>query len=400
MNSQKKKLNEKPPIEIRSEDGISNEKNIIGSIRGSSLVKSDNIYELFLSSHHRRKGFISPEDRIFSISPYVQRNYVGQYDNTDSLGNNLSEVKFSPVKSENKFRNKKIKNSIDKTHNNLLLEKKIKKESELERLNKLKKEEEQRKKLLKSEEEKRQQKEKEKGTQRKKLAKEREEKRKKQLELEAEKRKKQLEEEEQKRKKQLEIEEEKKKKLELEEKERKKKLDLENKKKKQLDQKKLDKINALINEEEQNKKIKEEEDLKKILAEEEEEQKKQNDLLKQQLEEEEKKRKEEYLKRKNEEEERRKLKELQKQKLLEEKEKLKGKNLSLAELNPLIQKFINEIFYNENCDNDVFNNIIQTIKSLNDKCRKLMIRGLKHGIRESADEDKYNKVLDNVYGML
>ena len=359
--SQQKSSSVKTPLEIQTEEPVNTEKNRMGSIRGNTQIRPDDVYEVFLSSQHRRKGFISTEDRIFSISPYVQRNYFGQYENAESTGNNLTEFKLSTVRSENKLRSKNKKNQDDELKKSLLQGKKNKKPNELDKLKQLQKEEEQRKKELKKKEE-----------QRKKELKKEEEERKKALKLEEEKRR-QKEKENQKNKL-LKEAEDRKKKLELEKEEKKKKLEEE--KKKQAEKEKLDKIKKL----------------------EEEEQKKQNDLLQQQLEEEEKKRQDEYLKRKNEEEERKKLKELQKQKLLEEKEKLKGRNLTLAELNPLIQKFINELFYNEVCDNDVFNNIIQEIKSLNDKCRKLMIRGLKHGIRESADEDKYNKVLDNVYG--
>ena len=347
--SQQKSSSVKTPLEIQTEEPVNTEKNRMGSIRGNTQIRPDDVYEVFLSSQHRRKGFISTEDRIFSISPYVQRNYFGQYENAESTGNNLTEFKLSTVRSENKLRSKNKKNQDDELKKSLLQGKKNKKPNELDKLKQLQKEEEQRKKELKKKEE-----------QRKKELKKEEEERKKALKLEEEKRR-QKEKENQKNKL-LKEAEDRKKKLELEKEEKKKKLEEE--------KKKLDKIKKL----------------------EEEEQKKQNDLLQQQLEEEEKKRQDEYLKRKNEEEERRKLKELQKQKLLEEKEKLKGRNLTLAELNPLIQKFINELFYNEVCDNDVFSNIIQEIKSLNDKCRKLMIRGLKHGIRESADEDKYNKV--------
>ena len=361
--SQQKSSSVKTPLEIQTEEPVNTEKNRMGSIRGNTQIRPDDVYEVFLSSQHRRKGFISTEDRIFSISPYVQRNYFGQYENAESTGNNLTEFKLSTVRSENKLRSKNKKNQDDELKKSLLQGKKNKKPNELDKLKQLQKEEEQRKKELKKKEE-----------QRKKELKKEEEERKKALKLEEEKRR-QKEKENQKNKL-LKEAEDRKKKLELEKEEKKKKLEEE--KKKQAEKEKLDKIKKL----------------------EEEEQKKQNDLLQQQLEEEEKKRQDEYLKRKNEEEERKKLKELQKQKLLEEKEKLKGRNLTLAELNPLIQKFINELFYNEVCDNDVFNNIIQEIKSLNDKCRKLMIRGLKHGIRESADEEKYNKVLDNVYGML
>ena len=359
--SQQKSSSVKTPLEIQTEEPVNTEKNRMGSIRGNTQIRPDDVYEVFLSSQHRRKGFISTEDRIFSISPYVQRNYFGQYENAESTGNNLTEFKLSTVRSENKLRSKNKKNQDDELKKSLLQGKKNKKPNELDKLKQLQKEEEQRKKELKKKEE-----------QRKKELKKEEEERKKALKLEEEKRR-QKEKENQKNKL-LKEAEDRKKKLELEKEEKKKKLEEE--KKKQAEKEKLDKIKKL----------------------EEEEQKKQNDLLQQQLEEEEKKRQDEYLKRKNEEEERKKLKELQKQKLLEEKEKLKGRNLTLAELNPLIQKFINELFYNEVCDNDVFSNIIQEIKSLNDKCRKLMIRGLKHGIRESADEDKYNKVLDNVYG--
>ena len=359
--SQQKSSSVKTPLEIQTEEPVNTEKNRMGSIRGNTQIRPDDVYEVFLSSQHRRKGFISTEDRIFSISPYVQRNYFGQYENAESTGNNLTEFKLSTVRSENKLRSKNKKNQDDELKKSLLQGKKNKKPNELDKLKQLQKEEEQRKKELKKKEE-----------QRKKELKKEEEERKKALKLEEEKRR-QKEKENQKNKL-LKEAEDRKKKLELEKEEKKKKLEEE--KKKRAEKEKLDKIKKL----------------------EEEEQKKQNDLLQQQLEEEEKKRQDEYLKRKNEEEERKKLKELQKQKLLEEKEKLKGRNLTLAELNPLIQKFINELFYNEVCDNDVFSNIIQEIKSLNDKCRKLMIRGLKHGIRESADEDKYNKVLDNVYG--
>ena len=416
---QQKKLNLKSPLEINTRVTINSEKSRMGSIRGNTQIRPDEVYEVFLSSQHRRKGFISTEDRIFSISPYVQRNYVGQND-SESCGNNLSEFKLMSMKHGNQLRNKSKKSGgLDNPKNlSFLQEKKHRKQLEIEKLRRLKKEDEKRKMELKLEEEKRKKKEKEKEEQRKKLIQDMEEERQKQLEMEAKEHEKRLQIEEEKRKqleieaeelrkqlaleaeerkKQYEMEEERRRKLELEEEERRKQLELENEKKRQSDQEKIDKIKALIDEEERKRKIQEEEDLRKSLAEQ-EEQKRQYDLLKQQLEEEERKRQEEYLKRKNEEEERKKLKELQKQKLLEEKEKMKGKHLSLAELNPLIQKFINELFYNQVCETSIFNNIIQTIKSLDGKCIKLMIRGLKHGIRENVDEDKYNKVLDHVYG--
>ena len=175
--SQQKSSSVKTPLEIQTEEPVNTEKNRMGSIRGNTQIRPDDVYEVFLSSQHRRKGFISTEDRIFSISPYVQRNYFGQYENAESTGNNLTEFKLSTVRSENKLRSKNKKNQDDELKKSLLQGKKNKKPNELDKLKQLQKEEEQRKKELKKKEE-----------QRKKELKKEEEERKKALKLEEEKR--------------------------------------------------------------------------------------------------------------------------------------------------------------------------------------------------------------------
>ena len=228
--SQQKSSSVKTPLEIQTEEPVNTEKNRMGSIRGNTQIRPDDVYEVFLSSQHRRKGFISTEDRIFSISPYVQRNYFGQYENAESTGNNLTEFKLSTVRSENKLRSKNKKNQDDELKKSLLQGKKNKKPNELDKLKQLQKEEEQRKKELKKKEE-----------QRKKELKKEEEERKKALKLEEEKRR-QKEKENQKNKL-LKEAEDRKKKLELEKEEKKKKLEEEKKKTKK--KKKIKKIKKI-----------------------------------------------------------------------------------------------------------------------------------------------------------
>ena len=74
------------------------------------------------------------------------------------------------------------------------------------------------------------------------------------------------------------------------------------------------------------------------------------------------------------------------------------KSLTLDELNILIQGTINELYLPEMIDPIVFNKIIITMKCLSEPFKKLFLRGLEHGIVTQEQQNRYNIILEKIFG--
>lgn len=241
------------------------------------------------------KLYISPEERIFSISPYVASNYEGEGDKI-----RVEELRKSKLEEE---------------------ERKRKQREEMERKKRLKEEERKRKEA--------------------ELRKKKEEEERKRREMEERRRR---EEEERKRREEYE-------RLRREEEER------------------------LRREEEERLRREEEERLRR---EEEEEERRRKQI--------------EYEERKKREEEERKR--LEEERLRQLEEEARGcKVLTFEELNVLIQSFNEELYETEKVSPMTYDRIVVTLKVLSEVCKKMLLRGLKHGIRTQEHEDRYNIVL-------